>query len=744
MPETSKSITMMPSEASDRRLQEYVALITERCPTLYIADRLYVDLRDTSSTLSFNYINFNMPCTGTDTERCGIFEELTVWNEFLSILCVELKEVVPGKLGLVSLAPYYKPPIVDLQRHRACILIHWLLSKHHCICSVELWSTVIPRDPEVFCDALRLCSGLKSLKFYVYHFFGRMSEDLMNAIVALDGLEELAFLAVTLSTEALSRLSAFLRKTQTLKFFAIDNSTMASSGLELLNGLKCNTSITALCVDDHCLRLGDGHVFGEYLRENMTLKALTIRQVSKKGTCKMEPVFAALETNKILEKLRLESFVLDFAQGKHLAEALIKNNSLRYLELAEAYWSFEVAPFAELIEKNTGLVELVVTGAKVRNVAPFAAAIGANRTLQRLVLNLSCKTVDDSMALLSALASNRTLRELVLGDIKDDIVKDFYALLRETDTEDKIRFRAKIRDPPLLEIALKDCSRLSRICYRPNEAVRPSVLQQAFGQLAACRHVVELTIFLEQEIDDASALLLARFLATTKTLKEVFLRFGTEPSSTRILLEGLACNKSISKLSLMYWSFDRLESELALTLQNITTLNYLSLYSMDTLFVYSIVRDLARCLKKHYSLIVVDINVNGKSKEHEFGIREPLRRNLSLLQQAAQFATGTRNKRSADMFERLCRSEALVWKVQQLSRNTESEAREMIKNSVRYLDVHFMAATGVVREAVVCFGTGDGKMQLDQIGLDNWLRIRSYLRVSDIRDECPSVRSKCP
>ncbi|EEC06872.1 hypothetical protein IscW_ISCW003548 [Ixodes scapularis] len=285
---------------------------------------------------------------------------------------------------------------------------------------------------------------------------------------------------------------------------------------------------------------------------------------------------------------------------------------------------------------------------------------------------------------------------------------------------------------------------LSILCVELKEVVPGKLGLQAFGQLAACRHVVELTIFLEQEIDDASALLLARFLASTKTLKEVFLRFGTEASSTRILLEGLSCNKSISKLSLMYWSFDRLESELALALQNITTLNYLSLYSMDTLFVYSIVRDLARCLKKHYSLIVVDINVNGKSKEHEFGIREPLRRNLSLLQQAAQFATGTRNKRSADMFERLFRSEALVWKVQQLSRNTEAEARKMIKNSIRYLDVNFMAATGVVKEAVVCFGTGDGKMQLDQIGLDNWLRIRSYLRVSDIRDEGLSVCSKSP
>lgn len=729
----------MPPEGSDQQLQEYVAFLTDRCPNLNITDRLYTDLRHLSGTLSSGYINFNSPCTGSDSQRCGIFKELTVWNEFLSILCVELKEVVPGKLGLVSLAPHYKLPIVDLKRHLTCVLIHWLLSKHHCICSVELWSTVIPRDPEVFCDALKLCSGLKSLKLYVYHFSGKVSEDLINVIATMDELEELAFVAVTLSKEALTRLSSFLKETKTLKFLSIDNPTMASMGLELLYGLRCNTSITTLCIDDHCLRLGDGLVFGDYLAENPTLRALTIRQVSKKGTCRMEPVFAALETNKTLEKLRLESFVLDFAQGKRLAEAMIKNKTLHHLELAEAYWSFEVAPFAELIEKNTGLVELVVTGAQVKNVAAFAAAISANQTLKKLVLNLSCKTVEDSKALLSALASNCSLGELVVGDIKDDIVKDFYAILRETMTEDRIKFRAKIRVPPLFGIALKDCSRLSRICYRPNEVVEPYVLQQAFGQLAVCHHVIELSIFLEQEIDDKSALLLARFLSTTKTLKEVFLRFRTVESSTRILLEGLACNKTISKLSLMYWSFDELEFELAYTLLNITTLNYLSLYTMNTLFVCSMVQSLTLCLDNHYSLIVVDINVNGTSKEHEFKIREPLRRNLSLLQQAAQFATGTRNKRSADMFERLCRSEALVCKVQQLSHNTESEARQMIKNSVWYLDVNFMAAAGIVKEAVVCFRTGDGKMQLDQIGLDNWLRIRSYLRIRDIRDECPSV-----
>ncbi|KAG0434523.1 hypothetical protein HPB47_019037 [Ixodes persulcatus] len=71
--------------------------------------------------------------------------------------------------------------------------------------------------------------------------------------------------------------------------------------------------------------------------------------------------------------------------------------------------------------------------------------------------------------------------------------------------------------------------------------------------------------------------------------------------------------------------------------------------------------------------------------------------------------------------------------VQKSANKPEEEAKEMVRSSKRYLDCKFLAVVGVVRDAVVC--EPNGQVQLDGIGLDNWLRIRRYLRVADITPE---------
>ncbi|KAG0412529.1 hypothetical protein HPB47_010327 [Ixodes persulcatus] len=121
-----------------------------------------------------------------------------------------------------------------------------------------------------------------------------------------------------------------------------------------------------------------------------------------------------------------------------------------------------------------------------------------------------------------------------------------------------------------------------------------------------------------------------------------------------------------------------------------------------------------------------------------------MRRNLSFLQRAAQFAMGVQSKQCAEAFERVHLSEALVTKLPELACVTKAEAREKIKSSLRDLNENFLVMAGVVRKKVVCVEPTSGQITLDRIKLDNWLRIRSYLKVGDVLDEPVAECQKAP
>lgn len=92
----------------------------------------------------------------------------------------------------------------------------------------------------------------------------------------------------------------------------------------------------------------------------------------------------------------------------------------------------------------------------------------------------------------------------------------------------------------------------------------------------------------------------------------------------------------------------------------------------------------------------------------------------------------------------MSRSAALSDEVQRLASESEVNTKQRIQTSRTYLDVNFLAVAGVVKDSLVCEGGSEGQTQLDQIGLDNWLRVRSYLMLADIRDISAVVRrSNC-
>lgn len=110
-----------------------------------------------------------------------------------------------------------------------------------------------------------------------------------------------------------------------------------------------------------------------------------------------------------------------------------------------------------------------------------------------------------------------------------------------------------------------------------------------------------------------------------------------------------------------------------------------------------------------------------------------MRQIMSTLHRAVQIVMGAHGRRFAEAFKPVSKGSTLV---KALKRAT-GESDELIerklassRSSAHYLDEPFLAGAGVVRETKVC---GESRRtQLDRIGLDNWLYIRQFLKVTDI------------
>ncbi|KAG0414635.1 hypothetical protein HPB47_008209 [Ixodes persulcatus] len=246
--------------------------------------------------------------------------------------------------------------------------------------------------------------------------------------------------------------------------------------------------------------------------------------------------------------------------------------------------------------------------------------------------------------------------------------------------------------------------------------------------------LVKLEITLAEEMSTSCAELLARFLSSTKKLRHADLNFPTTISATQILLDAMSRNNSVSTLILSNWHFLSYHAEdFAETLGRNETLNYLELHDMKADLILN---ELSATVEGNKFLvsIKVDDDCHVDDEVWMFKVMDVLRRNFSLLQRAVHFVMGRCDKRCGEAFEEVFRSRALSEKVQQLSGGSESDAEERIRKARRHLDANFMAVAGVVSEVVVCDGGRLGQTRLDQIGLDNWLRVRSYLKLTDIKD----------
>ncbi|KAK8767297.1 hypothetical protein V5799_005920 [Amblyomma americanum] len=260
-----------------------------------------------------------------------------------------------------------------------------------------------------------------------------------------------------------------------------------------------------------------------------------------------------------------------------------------------------------------------------------------------------------------------------------------------------------------------------------------------FRQLLMCHDLTTLKVTRTCKIEAEHAEVLAQFLRETRSLNEVEMNFEAKRAQSRVLLDALRDNTSITVLHVERWCRCERTAVLLVDIvcssKKIRALTY-NLLSEKTCLEFFC--QLAKAIQTNCTLLSVEARWKHAEARHLDRIQEVLARNNALPFRAAWFVTGrTVDKRGAEALELLGPDPVVVSKVREMLSMGEIEAEDATRRKLYDLDDMnaFMRAAGVVRESVVC----DCRHGLDALPFFCWLHLRRYLRVADVVDR-PGMR----
>ncbi|CAN8002900.1 unnamed protein product, partial [Ixodes hexagonus] len=547
--------------------------------------------------------------------------------------------------------------------------------------------------------------------------------------------------ASTIPQCALDSLASALQGASFLASLDLHGTPMDAHSAELfLSRFATCPSLVELSIDDHFLLPREGAALAELVAESTALKKFSLASVTRsEGKVKrLQTFLRGLGCNCSLEELCMNGFDLGKPAKNLLVEAVAQHSSLKVLKVSFSGDEMDGDFLAELMARNTGLCELGFGTGRAQCAAPFARAIRQNTRLQKLQLTLNGMEVQNYKELLIALARNQSLQELEFNRVPDILLGDLCRLMQQTETNGRVKFQANFEDALVFTSAIRKCSKLTQMAYLPKRD-GPPLPRDAFSELIYYHQLRKLAVYEHHRRVDSECIVdLALFLSRTTTLKDADFSFHTTAGSTLLLLDAISLNKSLTKLGISYWTFEQDELDqlydIIRSTKDLTCL-HLGLSNCRN-------ERLIFLLSSHVSssLSLLNVTVEVDRQYDRYSIQERIRavthRNSATLHCAVKFVMGSRGRRFARAFESIFDLPSLVEAIQESTNKPKEHAREMVKSTKHYLDCNFLAAVGVVKDAVVC--EPDGHVQLDHIGLDNWLQIRQYLKVSDIKPD-PAV-----
>ncbi|XP_050032497.1 uncharacterized protein [Dermacentor andersoni] len=714
------------------------------CPRRKPSAVLSANLRLAKSFFSGASINYRTRCTSSEGRLCDIFGDLSLWNEFFWQVGLELRELSPGQLSLVEMHGAHVPLEMPEQKHEAATLLHRLLTLHRCVVSVDLNGYIFKGHHQLICDALRKSPSLRKLKLCLLTMNTYASQSFAGALPHLHNLRELECRQVHFDRTFLDGLSEFLAGTESLTTLTMSHLHIErEDAIVILQGLKRNSTITTLSLNTCILSPVSSRcsvMFADYLRENQTLRTLSVTSRYLKNVIELRLIIRALFHNSTLSELNLVRFSLDNENIQLITRLLSQNRTLRSFHMVGCVW-YERAP---QYGADAGMHHMENFGSVSSRIRPWLVALTENKTLDELTLDLSCFNPDECRSFFRALALNASLKKITVERLRRKDVAEICRALRETGMRERffLGIHHVIQDPVA---TLTECKELSCISVDSTILHDFDPLHTTLCLLPSCNHVTSLCLRVSQELFNGKvSSLIAQYITGTTVLRELELTFFFDSGNwnaadrpERALVQALSVNKSIRRLFIGGLCFDDTETQmLADTLQHSRALCDLSFYPDDYKSAISLIRKLSPNFSSNYTLLGMRLSKRRELGGDWFTVADVVRRNFSLVMRAAHFVMGTRHKYCAAAAELVHFNPGLVAKVQELASVDENEAVSRIKASLKSFSEmdDFMCLAGVVKYGVTCHRRDDGQKQLVDLGRDCWLCIRQYLKVGDILD----------
>ncbi|KAH7943840.1 hypothetical protein HPB52_011983 [Rhipicephalus sanguineus] len=677
-------------------------------------------------------INYPTTCRSSEGRPCDIFRDLTIWNKFFWHLGLQLRELYPGELSLVTIVDDLDIPSQSPRReYAAATLLHRLLIYHRCLVSVVLTRLIIQDHHQLICDALPKSPSLRKLEVCLREISTLESQSFAVAFPLLNHLQELNCEMNTFERSFCEGLSEFLVSTASLTTLKLSGRFVddVEGVVIIFNGLKRNRTVTTFSIG--CCVIGIlseiGFAFTDYLCENQTLRSLIVTSYYSSDDYVPNRIIRSLFSNTTISDVSLIGYSLDNGNSQLVAEMLSENRSLRAFHMVECR-----------LYRSDGIRESDGVSGRI---CPWIRALGENTTLEWLTIDLSCFNLEECRSLFKAVASNKSLKGIAVDCFTP--TTEICQALRETDLLERFSFsRPHLVSDPV--VTLRECKELSCITITSTGLRGFDPFHTALGLLPSCSHVTSLTLNIREEWLGYDPMpLMAAYIKATTVLRDLEMNsfsriWSATARAERLLMQALCFNKSIRKLVIKGIYFDEVEMQMLVDkLQASRTLYNLSYYlHEDGRSTRLLAQKLSPIVSSNYTLLGMQLDRCWSMRHEMFVVGNVVHRNLSLVTRAAHFVMGTRHRYCAAAAELVHWNPGLVSKVQALASVDENEAVSRIESSVKSFSEldDFMCVAGVVKYGVTCHKRNDGHLQLTDLNRYCWLHIRQYLKMGDILD----------
>ncbi|KAH7959868.1 hypothetical protein HPB49_014482 [Dermacentor silvarum] len=166
------------------------------CP---LVNQLFSILHSTRSIIGHRLAVLDKSCTSSAADGCFHLAELSLWNNFLWVTNIELRD---GRLALVCLRGRVVPVASDVQR----VYLFLLLMGKICIESVELCKFRTSQEQFLLRDVLNVSRNLRHGRL-CYHLLDYLTRDLMDVLLStVTTLDTLEIVIVRFSSVGVSML----------------------------------------------------------------------------------------------------------------------------------------------------------------------------------------------------------------------------------------------------------------------------------------------------------------------------------------------------------------------------------------------------------------------------------------------------------------------------------------------------------------------------------------------------------